>query len=900
MGRSRLRRTATFASAACLAAFIIRPQIETAAQVNAPAETTPAGPAAASRWGSFVEPEFPFFSSVLDARALGAGWPSNNLTPRGLILNLGHGYWACFDTDLLRVAAIWSGAGVTPVSMSQGSYHLPGEKAPEGQGRLPGIAGEPVAATGLYPGWQTGGQFSTVDPRPAGPDPREPGRGPVDPAVGRFRAVRMTASGVVLAYEVHGETVEERIQARVSTAGGVIDRHIRIARVAAPLWLIVGERPPGAAGVLQLAITGSAAAAIVRKGDRPAAVHLNAAPGPVEFVVSMSVGTEPSTAAPTADWTRAAPPRRWPESVTTSADLAANDGAFVVDRIPIPVTNPWRRNVRFADLTFLAGNRAAVVTFDGDVWTADGLGGDLREIEWRRFTSGLHEPLGIASRGGELFVFDRNGIWRLVDTDRNGEADRHELVANVFAQTAETREFAMSLRIAPDDSFVIAKGGQVGTTVGRDNGTVLRISADGRSVTRLGYGLRQPFASVDPRSGLVVASDQQGHYVPATPLHVIRDSQYYGFLPLVLPKEQYPAPIAEPLAWIPHAVTPSAAGQVWLRGARMGPLTDALVLIGYFRPELFLVRLNDRGPELQAAVISLTRDFDFAPLAGAVNPGDGQLYVTGFQIWGTEASSTSGMARYRYTGAPSALPREVVPTDSGVLVRFDAAMDRAAATIPANMSAERWNYRRTPAYGSPHFRLDGTRGQEQMAVASAYASQDGRSIFVALPDMQPAMQMRLGLSLKTAAGEPFTQNLYFTPTSLTAFNPIAEGFGPVAVDLAASPTRAPAAAAPATPATAAQGERIAARMGCVACHSTDGTVTGRIGPSWKGLFGARRAFADGTSGVVDAPYLRESILEPTARVVTGFDQSDAGMPSYAGVLTDGEIEAVILYIQSLK
>src|ERR1041384_2872708 len=66
-------------------------------------------------WGDFVETNFPFFSSVLDARHLGQEWPSNNLTPRGIILNLGHGCWACFDTDLLRVSAIWTGNAVSPV-----------------------------------------------------------------------------------------------------------------------------------------------------------------------------------------------------------------------------------------------------------------------------------------------------------------------------------------------------------------------------------------------------------------------------------------------------------------------------------------------------------------------------------------------------------------------------------------------------------------------------------------------------------------------------------------------------------------------------------------------------------------------------------------------------------------
>src|SRR4030095_1062746 len=99
--------------------------------------------------------------------------------------------------------------------------------------------------------------------------------------------------------------------------------------------------------------------------------------------------------------------------------------------------------------------------------TISGLGGDLQEVRWRRFTSGLHEPLAIAVRSSELYVFDRNGIWRLRDTDGNGEADVHELFSNTFAQTAETREFASSMRLAPDGTFVIAKGGQQSATAGR-------------------------------------------------------------------------------------------------------------------------------------------------------------------------------------------------------------------------------------------------------------------------------------------------------------------------------------------------------------------------------------------------------------------------------------------------
>ena len=52
--------------------------------------------------------------------------------------------------------------------------------------------------------------------------------------------------------------------------------------------------------------------------------------------------------------------------------------------------------------------------------------------------------------------------------------------------------------------------------------------------------------------------------------------------------------------------------------------------------------------------------------------------------------------------------------------------------------------------------------------------------------------------------------------------------------------------------------------------------------------------------MADERYLRESILEPSAKVVSGYERGEVGMPSYAGVLTDREIESIILFIKSLK
>lgn len=92
------------------------------------------------------------------------------------------------------------------------------------------------------------------------------------------------------------------------------------------------------------------------------------------------------------------------------------------------------------------------------------------------------------------------------------------------------------------------------------------------------------------------------------------------------------------------------------------------------------------------------------------------------------------------------------------------------------------------------------------------------------------------------------------------------------------------------------GEEIANSLGCMACHSTDGSV--KIGPSWKNLYGEAVKLSDGSSVTADDAYLSSSILKPNDQIVNGFQQGL--MPSYDGVVSEQDIEAIIGYVKSLK
>lgn len=92
---------------------------------------------------------------------------------------------------------------------------------------------------------------------------------------------------------------------------------------------------------------------------------------------------------------------------------------------------------------------------------------------------------------------------------------------------------------------------------------------------------------------------------------------------------------------------------------------------------------------------------------------------------------------------------------------------------------------------------------------------------------------------------------------------------------------------------ATQGRLLAQSRGCVACHSVDGS-TG-VGPTWKGLYGKTETLQDGTTVVVNDAYLKESILNPGAKIVRGFQPI---MPPQN--FNDQDLSALIAYIKGVK
>ena len=96
-----------------------------------------------------------------------------------------------------------------------------------------------------------------------------------------------------------------------------------------------------------------------------------------------------------------------------------------------------------------------------------------------------------------------------------------------------------------------------------------------------------------------------------------------------------------------------------------------------------------------------------------------------------------------------------------------------------------------------------------------------------------------------------------------------------------------------TPAVA--GQQLYQSLGCVSCHGANGE--GGRGPTLAGLFGRQTLLSTGQTVRADEAYIRESIINPQAKLVAGFGPI---MPTFQGQVSEDQLVQLLAFIKSLQ
>ncbi|MDO8349239.1 MAG: hypothetical protein Q7T30_03310 [Planctomycetota bacterium] len=465
---------------------------------------------------------------------------------------------------------------------------------------------------------------------------------------------------------------------------------------------------------------------------------------------------------------------RWGEPIVTKGELGAADGAFAVDTITIPLENRFGSRMRTGAFDFFSDGRAAVSTWNGDVWVVSGIDDDLDKLEWRRFATGLFDPLGLCIVDDVITVHGRDGLTRLHDQNGDGEADFYECFNNQVYITHAFHEFAFDLQTDAAGNFYFSKGAPVNPggrgfmTIAPHHGTILKVSKDGSRIETVATGMRAPNGIGVSPTGVITSGDNEGTFMPRCRINWIESPGFYAGVKDTAHRTPVPDLPDLPLCWMPMEVDNSGGGQVWVTGAGWKDLDGRLLHLSYGTCSAYLVLQERVGGQMQGGVVRLPANFSSSCMRGRFSKQDGQLYVIGLQGWQTSAAKEGGFHRVRRTKAPLGLPTALRTCDKGVYLTFDEPLDAETANDPQSFGVEIWNYLYSPNYGSPEISIlhperkveQGKPNRDPLPVTATKLAPDGRTVFLAIDGMRPVHQMKITWNVDTKDGRTLKGELH--------------------------------------------------------------------------------------------------------------------------------------------
>jgi len=455
---------------------------------------------------------------------------------------------------------------------------------------------------------------------------------------------------------------------------------------------------------------------------------------------------------------------QWPQWIETKGELGTQT-PFATDRITLPFENPYGALFFITAHDFFSdGTSAAIATMTGEVWLVKGIDEKLGKVRWKRFATGLNQPLGMKIIQDKIHVLGRDQITCLHDLNGDDEADFYECVTNAMQTSPGGHDFIVGLETDKEGRWYFASGNQgVCRITGRDKLEVL------------GTGFRNPNGlglSADGR--FVTSSGQEGDWTPATSVFQIELDQNLGahFGAGGPTDGKPPEPV---LLYLPRGEDNSASSQVFITSEKWAALKgdNNFIHLSSGGGSAWLAMRQQVKGRWQAAAVKVSGNFDSGPQCARFNPKDGHLYVNGMQGWGSYTPKDGCFQRVRFTGGDKPVPVAFEARDNGVLIRFNQAVKDADA---ATCFAQCWNYKYGPQYGSPEYSVKyaDTPGHDPLEVRSVQKLDGGKALFLEIPQIVPANQIHVRLSTghdvfitAHALAEPFTDFPGYTKIAKT-------------------------------------------------------------------------------------------------------------------------------------
>ncbi|WP_347157539.1 plastocyanin/azurin family copper-binding protein [Pontibacter chitinilyticus] len=439
-----------------------------------------------------------------------------------------------------------------------------------------------------------------------------------------------------------------------------------------------------------------------------------------------------------------APPPKGLEKVEATPEK--EDDYYKLISLPIPEGVV----LEVGGMATLPDGSLAICTRRGEVWIVSNpnISGN-EQPTYKRFAYGLHEPLGLAYKDGDIYVTQRSEVTRLHDADGDGQADTYDKIYS-WPLSGNYHEYSYGPLFLPNGNMLVTLNLGWSNSLGHGvslapwRGWMLEITPDGK-MTPVAAGMRSPSGFGMNAAGDVFYTENQGDWVGSGRITHVEKGDFVGNAeglrwsglpgsPVALKPQDVPN-TGEPLYEVTKRVSALKAPAVWLPHGILGISTTGILLndtkgkFGPFENQLFV---GDQG---QSKVTRVDFEKVKGEYQGVVFP-----FREGFSsgilrlVWGSDGSMFSGMTsrgwsstgkdlyglqRLVWTGRMPFEMKTVHAMPDGFEITFTKPVDRKLAADPASYKITGFNYKYHATYGSPVI------NSESCPVRGVVVSEDG-------------------------------------------------------------------------------------------------------------------------------------------------------------------------------
>ncbi len=436
-------------------------------------------------------------------------------------------------------------------------------------------------------------------------------------------------------------------------------------------------------------------------------------------------------------------------------------------------------------MDWTADGRLALCIRKGEVWLLDGvLAPKPDKVGFRLFASGLHEPLGLLRDGKDLLVTQRTETTRLRDADGDGVADEYLTAGAGWNVSGAYHGYAYGPKRDGRGDLWVTLNVDMGDH--SDNKAPWRgwagvIGKDGRFVP-MAAGMRSPCGLGANREGDMFCVDQQGTWIPTTPIYHLRKGAFFlnpeGIASEKLPesplrlsakipeKRPYPEAVKAlpemrpPAVWMPYNKMGRSGTDLAVcdAGGKFGPFDGQMFVAEFTDAKISRVFMEKVDGEYQGACFPFVGGFASGIVRLSFAP-DGSLMVgMTSRGWSSLGTKAYGLQRLRYNGNVPFAIKEMRARPDGFELVFTRPVDRGRAADAASYRMSSYTLLYSGAYGSDEILTASN------PVTSAVVAADGMSVRLKVGALRELHIHELHADgVKSEAGEPLDHaDAYYT------------------------------------------------------------------------------------------------------------------------------------------